>query len=106
MSPKMSPKASAKPPKPSGPPPPPPMLGSTHAVNVGGMLNVLVAATDAKVKRLIYSASSAAYGDSTKFPSKEGDPINPQSPYGLHKYVGELYCRLWSAVYGVPTAYF
>ena len=75
----------------------------TNAVNVGGMLNVLVAATDAKVKRLIYSASSAAYGDSTKFPSKEGDPINPQSPYGLHKYVGELYCRLWSAVYGLPT---
>lgn len=75
----------------------------TNAVNVGGMLNVLVAATNAKVKRLIYSASSSAYGDSVKLPLKENDPANPKSPYGLHKYIGELYCRLWSTVYGLPT---
>jgi nucleoside-diphosphate-sugar epimerase len=75
----------------------------TNEVNVGGMLNVLVAASRAKVKRLIYSASSAAYGDSEKLPLKEGDPENPKSPYGLHKYIGELYCRLWSAIYGLPT---
>lgn len=75
----------------------------TNDVNVGGMLNVLATASRAKVKRLIYSASSAAYGDSIKLPLKEGDPENPKSPYGLHKYIGELYCRLWSAIYDLPT---
>ena len=75
----------------------------TNAVNVGGTLNVLIAANHANVKRLIYSASSSAYGDSVKLPLKESDPANPKSPYGLHKYIGELYCRLWSAICGLPT---
>lgn len=78
----------------------------TNEVNVGGMLNVLTAASRAKVKRLIYSASSSAYGDSEKLPLEETDPTNPKSPYGLHKYIGELYCRLWSAIYGLPTVSF
>jgi len=75
----------------------------TDAVNIGGTLNVLIAAQKAKVKRVIYSASSSAYGDQKIMPLTEGMPANPKSPYGLHKYVGELYCRLWSEIFGLPT---
>ncbi len=72
-------------------------------VNVGGTRNLLVACTEAKVKRFIFSASSAAYGDSLKMPTKEDTPPAPKSPYGMHKYVGEIYCKVWSEVYGLPT---
>ncbi|MBI2035801.1 MAG: NAD-dependent epimerase/dehydratase family protein [Candidatus Liptonbacteria bacterium] len=75
----------------------------TDKANVGGTLNVLVASVRGKVKRLIYSSSSSAYGDQKKLPLKETFAVNPKSPYGLHKYMGELYCRLWSEVYGLPT---
>ena len=67
------------------------------------MLNVLISATQAKVKRLIYSASSSAYGDQKTMPLHEKLFPNPKSPYGLQKYVGELYCRVWSEVYGLET---
>ena len=66
-------------------------------------MNVLIAARDAKVKKVIYSASSSAYGDQTKMPLTEDRPAHPLSPYGLQKYVGELYCRLFSDIYGLPT---
>ncbi|MDD5068463.1 MAG: NAD-dependent epimerase/dehydratase family protein [Candidatus Pacebacteria bacterium] len=75
----------------------------THVVNVDGTLNVLIASSEAKVKRVIYSASSAAYGDQVTMPLHEGMHANPKSPYGLHKYVGEAYCKVWSEVYGLPT---
>jgi nucleoside-diphosphate-sugar epimerase len=75
----------------------------THDVNVTGMMNVLIAAKEANVKKVIYSASSSAYGDQPVMPLKEDMPANPKSPYGLHKYVGELYCKVWSTVYGLPT---
>ena len=75
----------------------------TNAVNVGGTLNVLIASSQAKVKRVIYSASSSAYGDQKKLPLKETHTANPKSPYGLQKYIGELYCRLWSMVFGLET---
>lgn len=75
----------------------------TNAVNVGGTLNVLIAAKEANVKRVVYSASSSAYGGQKKMPLKENLPANPKSPYGLQKYIGELYCRLWSEIYKLPT---
>jgi nucleoside-diphosphate-sugar epimerase len=59
-------------------------------INLNGTLNVLVAARDAKVKKLVYSASSSAYGNQEKLPLKEDMPAHPLSPYGLQKYVGEI----------------
>ncbi len=76
---------------------------TANNVNVNGALNVLVAARDAKVKRVIYSASSSAYGDQDKLPLTEDMPARPLSPYGLQKYIGELYCRLFHQVYGLET---
>ena len=72
-------------------------------VNLNGTLNVLKSASDAKVKKVIYSASSSAYGDQTEMPLKETMSVHPLSPYGLQKYVGELYCRLFFDVYNLPT---
>lgn len=72
-------------------------------VNVAGTLNVLVAAHEAKVKRLVYSASSSAYGDQPVLPLVETMPAMPKSPYGLQKYIGELYARLWHQIYGIET---
>jgi len=74
-----------------------------NKTNVEGTLNILVASHEAGVKRVIYSASSSAYGNQDKMPLTEDMPAHPISPYGLHKYLGELYCRLWSEVYGLPT---
>lgn len=76
---------------------------TANDINLNGTLNVLVAARDAKVKRVVYSASSSAYGDQTKMPLTEDMPAHPLSPYGLQKYVGELYCRLFWDVYGLQT---
>ncbi len=75
----------------------------TNSVNTTGTLNVLIAAQKAGVKKFVYSASSAAYGDQTTMPLHEDLPASPKSPYGLQKYVGELMCRTWSDVYGLPT---
>jgi len=74
-----------------------------HNANINGTLNVLLAARDARVKRLVYSASSSAYGDTDKLPTKEDQLPQPMSPYGLHKYVGEHYARLFSLLYGLET---
>jgi len=71
--------------------------------NVNGTLNVLVAAKDASVKKVIYAASSSAYGDQKVMPLTEDLPANPISPYGLQKYIGEEYCRLFSQVYKLPS---
>jgi nucleoside-diphosphate-sugar epimerase len=75
----------------------------THDVNVGGVLNSLLAAREAKAKRFIYSASSSAYGDQEILPLHEDMPPRPLSPYGLQKYEGELLCALFSTVYNLPT---
>ncbi len=75
----------------------------TDRVNVGGTVSVLKAAQDAGVARVIYSASSSAYGDQVVMPLTEDMPANPKSPYGLQKYIGELYCRLWSEVHDLST---
>ena len=76
---------------------------SFNEVNVKGTLNVLLAAHKAKVKRVVYSASSSCYGDATKFPTPEEHSTNPLSPYGLQKYVGEQYCIMFSEVYDLDT---
>jgi len=75
----------------------------TNDVNVGGMLNVLTAAREGGVRRVVYSASSSAYGDQPKLPLIETMPAQPLSPYGLQKYIGELYAQVFSIVYGLDT---
>jgi nucleoside-diphosphate-sugar epimerase len=71
--------------------------------NVNATLNILYAAHKAGVKRVVYSASSSAYGDTTELPTPETTLTNPMSPYGLQKYIGEQYCRVFSEVYGLDT---
>lgn len=75
----------------------------TNETNVTGTLSVLLASYGAEVKKVIYSASSSAYGEQNKLPFNENLATQPKSPYGLQKYIGELYCRVWSQVYGLPT---
>jgi len=72
-------------------------------VNIGGTLRMLKLAHNLGVKRFVYSASSSAYGNATKFPTPEEHPTNPLSPYGLQKYVGEQYCKMFSQVYNLDT---
>jgi len=76
---------------------------TSNDINVKGTLNVLVAARDAGVKRVVYAASSSAYGDTEELPKREDMPSNPQSPYALQKWVGEHYCRVFSDLYGLDT---
>ena len=71
-----------------------------NRINIDGTLNVLVAARDAKVRRVVYSASSAAYGETPTLPKIETMPAAPISPYGVTKYVGELYAHVFGRVYG------
>jgi len=71
--------------------------------NTIGTLNVLKSASDAGVRRVVYSASSSAYGNTDKLPSVESDPVNPMSPYGAQKYYGEVMCKMFSEVYGLET---
>jgi nucleoside-diphosphate-sugar epimerase len=75
----------------------------TNKVNIEGTLNVLVAARDAKVKRVILAASSSAYGETPALPKVETMQPEPISPYGLTKYVGELYSQLFGRVYGLQN---
>ncbi len=75
----------------------------TNDVNVNGTLAVLCAAHDAGVRRVVFSSSSAIYGDAEEMPILEETPARPKSPYGLHKYIGERTCRLFSELYGLET---
>ena len=75
----------------------------TNEVNVDGTLNVLVAARDAKVKRLVYAASSSAYGETPSLPKVETMPPTPISPYGVSKLVGEIYSQVFGHVYGLEN---
>jgi UDP-glucose 4-epimerase len=74
-----------------------------NAVNITGTLNVLEAARRAGVRRVVYSASSAAYGDTPVLPKVETMLPMPKSPYAVTKLVGEYYCRVYAEVYGVST---
>lgn len=75
----------------------------TDAVNLGGTLRVLEAARDAGVRRIVYAASCAVYGDGADLPKVESLPADPLSPYALQKYAGEVYCRLFSEHRGLET---
>jgi nucleoside-diphosphate-sugar epimerase len=76
----------------------------SHNANVNGTLNVLVAARDAGVKRVVYASSSSLYGDSPTLPKHEGMMPNPLSPYGGQKLFGEIYCQVFTKAYGLETA--
>ena len=75
----------------------------TNTINVNGTLNVLIAARDEKVRRLVYAASSSAYGDTPALPKVETMPAAPISPYGVSKFVGELYAQVFTKIYGLET---
>ena len=77
-------------------------IGSNEA-NITGTLNVLVAARDARVKRVVYASSSSVYGDTPTLPKLEDMPTNPLSPYALTKLAGEYYCRMFYTLYGLGT---
>jgi len=74
-----------------------------HAVNVGGTLNVLTAARDAKVRRVVSFSSAAVYGADPRLPKTEDMNVSPLSPYAASKAAGELYCRVFSTLYHLET---
>ncbi len=75
----------------------------TNEVNVGGTLNLLVAARDAGVKRFVFAGSSSAYGDNPELPKRESMKAEPLSPYAVSKLAGEMYVRVFNDVYGLPA---
>jgi nucleoside-diphosphate-sugar epimerase len=76
---------------------------TTHDVNVSGTFNVLMAARDEKVKRIVFSSSSSVYGQSPVLPQHEDLPLAPISPYGASKAIGEIYFRSFYETYGVQS---
>jgi nucleoside-diphosphate-sugar epimerase len=76
---------------------------TSNRANITATLNILVAARQAGVKRLVYAGSSSAYGDTPTLPKREDMPTNPLSPYALQKLVGEQYCQMFTQLYGFPT---
>jgi UDP-glucose 4-epimerase len=76
---------------------------STNAANVSGTLQLLVAARDAKVRRVVYAGSSSAYGDAPSLPKHEAMLPNPISPYAVSKLAGEYYMKSFYRVYGLET---
>lgn len=75
----------------------------THVASVDGTFSLLLAARDQKVRRVIYAASSSAYGDQPTLPKSEQMSPDPLSPYAVAKLVGEYYCRVFTRVYGLET---
>jgi len=75
----------------------------TNDTNVTGTLNILIAARDAKVKRVISTSSSSVYGDNDEYPIKEDARPNPLSPYAASKIMGEYNCRIFTKLYGLET---
>ena len=76
---------------------------NTHVASVDGTFSVLLAARDAGVKRVVYAASSSAYGDQPTLPKSEEMSPQPLSPYAVAKLVGEYYCQVFTRVYGLET---
>jgi nucleoside-diphosphate-sugar epimerase len=76
---------------------------TSNRANVDATLNLLVAARDAGVKRVVYAASSSAYGNAAQLPKREDMPTGPLSPYALQKLVGEQYMQLFTVLYGLET---
>jgi nucleoside-diphosphate-sugar epimerase len=76
---------------------------TSNRANVDATLNVLVAARDAGVRRLVFAGSSSAYGNTATSPKHEDMPTNPLSPYALQKVVGEMYLHVFTSLYGLET---
>lgn len=76
---------------------------TSTAVNVEGTLNVLLAARDAGVRRVVFASSSSVYGDAPGMPRRESQPLSPLAPYAVSKLAAEQYCMVASRVYGVET---
>src|SRR5205814_6613354 len=82
---------------------------TSNRANIDASLNILVAARDGGIKRLVYAGSSSAYGNTPTLPKREDMPANPLSPYALQKLVAEQYCQMFTRLYGfetVTTRYF
>ncbi|MFZ1902011.1 MAG: SDR family oxidoreductase [Methanoregula sp.] len=76
---------------------------ATNEANITGTLNVLIAARECGVKKVVFASSSSVYGDTPTLPKKEEMKPNPISPYAVSKLAGEYYCRVFSSVYNIPT---
>jgi nucleoside-diphosphate-sugar epimerase len=76
---------------------------SSNRSNIDGSLNLLVAARDGGVRRVVYAGSSSAYGDTPTLPKREDMPTAPLSPYALQKLVAEQYCQMFTRLYGLET---
>lgn len=74
-----------------------------NEINVKGTLQLLIAAKDAGVKKLVFASSSAVYGDNESLPLSEDTPLRPLSPYAVNKATGEMYCQVFTENYGLPT---
>ncbi|MER3445990.1 MAG: LPS biosynthesis protein WbpP [Candidatus Dadabacteria bacterium] len=77
--------------------------GVTNEVNVNGTLNVLLAAKEKGIKRVVYASSSSIYGKSDRLPLQEDQKPSPISPYAVSKLAGEYYCAVFSKIYGLET---
>lgn len=75
----------------------------SNEVNIKGTLKVLEAARNVEIKKVVFSSSSAVYGEVKSLPISETHSINPLSPYAVSKAAGELYCNVFSEIYGLPT---
>ena len=75
----------------------------THRINVDGTFNMLMNCHKHKIKHFIFASSASVYGEQKRYPVKEKSSLNLMTPYALHKYIGEKYCRLFSDLYGVKT---
>jgi UDP-glucose 4-epimerase len=76
---------------------------TSHDANITGTLNVLLAARDKGVKKVVYASSSSVYGDTPTLPKTEEMTPNPQSPYAVTKLAGEYYCQVFNKIYGLDT---
>ena len=76
---------------------------TSNDANIKGTLNLLIAARDADVRRLVYASSSSIYGDSPTLPKQENMPLRPKSPYAVSKLAAEHYCRIFTSVFGLET---
>lgn len=77
---------------------------ASHEINLTGTLNVLLAARDSDVRKVVYASSSSVYGDTPTLPKREDMPPNPQSPYAVSKVAGEYYCQVFQEIYELSTA--
>ncbi|MFV9631795.1 MAG: SDR family oxidoreductase [Methanosarcinales archaeon] len=76
---------------------------SSNEANITGTLNVLIAAKDSGIKKVVCASSSSVYGDTPTLPKSENMPVNPLSPYAITKMTAEFYCNVFQEIYGLQT---